>query len=71
MAMRTFIVCALLLGGCAAGQRALPAYYQIAPGNLQPPDTTVNIRGLSSCTDNPDHSIHLKLAQPVYVLVHG
>lgn len=70
--MRTIIVvCALLLGGCATGERAPPAYYQIAPGNLPPPDTTVNIPGLSSCTDNPDHSIHLKLTQPVYVLVHG
>lgn len=61
----------LLLGGCAASERAIPAYYQLASGNLPATDTTFNIPGLSSCTDNPDHSIHLKLAQPIYVLVHG
>jgi pimeloyl-ACP methyl ester carboxylesterase len=61
----------LLLGGCAARERASPAYYYIAAGNLPSTDVTLKIPGLTSCTDNPDHSLHLKLSQPVYVLVHG
>lgn len=61
----------MLLGGCAAGERARPDYYQIAPGNLPATDLSLNIPGLRSCTDNPDHTLHLKSGQPVYVLVHG
>jgi pimeloyl-ACP methyl ester carboxylesterase len=61
----------LLLGGCAVSERVIPAFYDIAPGKLPPTDVTVNIAGLTPCTDNPDHSLHLKIGQPVYVLVHG
>jgi pimeloyl-ACP methyl ester carboxylesterase len=34
-------------------------------------DLTLNIPGLMPCTDNADHSLHLKLREPIYVLVHG
>jgi hypothetical protein len=56
VAIEASVVCVLLLGGCAASERAISAYYQIAPGNLPPTDITLNIPGLSPCTD--DHSIH-------------
>ena len=34
-------------------------------------DLVLSIPQLSSCTDNPDHTLHLKPNQPVTVLVHG
>jgi hypothetical protein len=61
----------LLLGGCATSPPANTAFYQIAPGGLPATDTTLNISGLSPCTDNPDHSLRVTLGQPVHVLVHG
>ena len=60
-----------LLSACATRERPNPAYFSLAPGNLPPTDVTLHIPGLTSCTDNPDHGLHLKLGQPVYVLVHG
>lgn len=71
--MRTVIVFLFFipLVGCAVGDHASSAYYQISPGDLPLTDVTLNIPSLMSCTDNPDHSLHLKLNQPVYVLVHG
>lgn len=65
------VVLLLLLGGCATVEPANPAYYQIAPGKLPPTDITLNIPGLTPCTDNPDHRLHLSSRQPVHVLVHG
>lgn len=65
------VVLLLLLGGCATSQPVDPAYFQIAAGNLPPPNVTLKIPGLTPCTDNPDHSLHLDSTQPVYVLVHG
>jgi alpha-beta hydrolase superfamily lysophospholipase len=41
------------------------------PGNLPSPDIVLKIPGLTPCTDNPDHSLHLASSQPVHVLVHG
>jgi hypothetical protein len=61
----------LLLAGCATSPPANTTFYQIAPGSLPATDITLNISGLSPCTDNPDHSLHLTLGQPVHVLVHG
>jgi hypothetical protein len=61
----------LPLGGCVTREPANSAFYQIQPGSLPPTDITLKIPGLTPCTDNPDHSLHLKLGQPVYVLVHG
>jgi pimeloyl-ACP methyl ester carboxylesterase len=61
----------LLLGGCATREPVDPANFQIAPGNLSPANVTLKIPGLTPCTDNPDHSLHLDTTQPVYVLVHG
>lgn len=61
----------LLLGGCATNEPANTAFYQIEPGSLPATDITLNIPGLMPCTDSPDHSLHLKLSQPVDVLVHG
>ena len=34
-------------------------------------DLAANIPHLTSCTDDPDHALHLKLNQPITVLVHG
>ena len=61
----------LLLSACATRERPDPAYFDLAPGKLPSADISLHIPGLTSCTDNPDHSLHLKLGQPVYVLVHG
>jgi hypothetical protein len=59
-----------LLGSCASGERAMQTDYGIGQGNLPPPDVTLRIEGLRSCIDNPDRSLHLKLGEPVHVLVH-
>ena len=61
----------LLLGGCAVNEPANPAYYDIEPGKLPTTDVVLQIPGLTPCTDNPNHSLHLNLSQPVHVLVHG
>jgi pimeloyl-ACP methyl ester carboxylesterase len=61
----------LLLSGCVVRERELPAFYHIELGTLPTTDLTLNIPGLTSCTDNPDHSLHLTSNRPVYVLVHG
>ena len=69
--MRIALAVLLLLGACATREPANPAYYQIEPANLAPTNITLNIPGLTPCTDNPDHSLHLNSSQPVHVLVHG
>jgi pimeloyl-ACP methyl ester carboxylesterase len=71
--MRKFFPVALLLflGGCAVQRSAHLQYEHIAPGNLPLTDVALHIPGLMSCTDSPDHSVHLRSDQPVYVLVHG
>ena len=61
----------LLLGGCATRGPANPDYYQIDRGSLAAADVTLKIPGLTPCTDNPDHGLHLTSGQPVHVLVHG
>jgi pimeloyl-ACP methyl ester carboxylesterase len=69
IAMAVFFL--LLAGGCATSEPANPAYYQIEQGNLPPTNIVLKIPGLTPCTDNPDHSLHLTSSQPVHVLVHG
>jgi pimeloyl-ACP methyl ester carboxylesterase len=71
MRIATFIFPLLLLGGCAINRPANTAFYQIEPGSLPATDITLKIPHLAPCTDNPDNSLHLKLGQPVDVLVHG
>jgi hypothetical protein len=61
----------LLLSGCATNKPANPGFYKIESGNLPATNITLNVPGLTPCTDNPDHGLHLKLIQPVDVLVHG
>jgi pimeloyl-ACP methyl ester carboxylesterase len=61
----------LLVGGCATSEPTNKGLYHIEAGSLPPADITLNIPALTPCTDNPDHSLHLKLGQPVDVLVHG
>ncbi len=68
IAMAAFL---LLLGDCATGKPARPPYEGIEPGGLPPPDITLEIPGLTPCTDDPDHRLHLSSRQPVHVLVHG
>jgi pimeloyl-ACP methyl ester carboxylesterase len=65
------ILLLLLLGGCATSESVDPTNFQIERGNLPPTNVTLKIPGLTPCTDNPDHSLHLDATQPVYVLVHG
>jgi hypothetical protein len=71
MRVALIAVSLLLLGGCARLERASPDYYSLAPGSLPRTDLTLNVPGLTSCTDNPDHRLRLKFGQPVFVLVHG
>jgi hypothetical protein len=61
----------LLVGGCATSGPVNSGFYQIEAGSLPSTDITLNIPGLTPCTDNPDHSLHLTRGQPVDVLVHG
>ena len=61
----------MLLGGWTSGKPANPPYNEIERGELPPPDITLNIPGLTPCTDNPDHGLHLNSRRPVHVLVHG
>jgi pimeloyl-ACP methyl ester carboxylesterase len=71
--MRSAICVVLLLavGGCASHAPAIPVNYFLKAGSLPIANTTLNIPHLMSCTDNPDHAVHLKSRQPVIVLVHG
>lgn len=71
--MRLAILLMLLLavGGCATRSHVVPIYYDLDAGSLPLANVTLNIAGLMSCTDNPDHAVHLKAGQPVIVLVHG
>ena len=69
--LATFFTVAALLGGCAPYEPINPAYFNIEPGQLSTPDTTLNIAGLGPCTDNPDRSLRLDASQPIHVLVHG
>jgi pimeloyl-ACP methyl ester carboxylesterase len=71
MRIATAVLLLLLLGGCATNEPVDPAYFRIAPGNLPPANVALRIPGLTPCTDNPDHTLHLDATQPVYVLVHG
>ena len=64
-----FISVLALLSGCAS--REVMNLVDLEPGQLPPPDITLNIPGLGPCTDNPDRSLHLDSSQPVNVLVHG
>ena len=61
----------VFIGGCASHEAPNPAYFQIDPGQLPPPNVSLNIAGLGPCTDNPDRSLHLDATKPVNVLVHG
>ncbi len=65
------IVFVVLLGGCAVHEPANHANYDIEPGNLPPTNLALKIPGLTPCSDNPNHSIHVSVSEPVNVLVHG
>ena len=62
---------ATLLAACASYEPINPAYFNIEPGQLSTPDTTLNIAGLGPCTDNPDRTLRLDASKPIHVLVHG
>jgi pimeloyl-ACP methyl ester carboxylesterase len=62
---------ALLMAGCAAREPTNVDFPHLQQPDIQASDRIVNIPHLSPCTDNPDHALHLKLRQPVTVLVHG
>ncbi len=65
----TFICVLCLLAGCAS--REVMNAVDLDPGQLPPPDVTVNIPGLGPCTDSPDRSLRFDSRQPINVLVHG
>lgn len=71
--MRLAILLILLfaVSGCATQSLAVPIYYDLDASSLPLANVTLNIPGLMSCTDSPDHAVHLKTGQPVIVLVHG
>jgi pimeloyl-ACP methyl ester carboxylesterase len=60
-----------LIAGCVGRMPMEAHFHEVASDSPQPDDLTLNVPHLSSCTDNPDHTLHLKLKQPVTVLVHG
>jgi len=67
----TLVVLALALSGCLPRVPDDPSLLVVDRGKLPPPDMTLNIPGLSPCTDNADRTLHLNSSQPVTVLVHG
>ena len=66
-----FVAFAALLSVCASLEPINPAYFNIEPGPLPKPDTTLGIARLGPCTDNPDRTLHLDANKPARMLVHG
>jgi pimeloyl-ACP methyl ester carboxylesterase len=61
----------LLIAGCASRQPVLAAAYPAGSDKRPLDELAISIPNLTSCTDNPDHTLHLAPNQPVTVLVHG
>lgn len=59
------------LPGCAIPSRYVPDPRPLEPGNLPPPNLTLNLPHLRPCNDSLDRSLHLNANYPVTVLVHG
>lgn len=70
MRLGIFTASLLLVAGCASRQ-AVIATSDAMESNLPLDLIALDIPHLTSCTDNPDHTLHLKLNQPITVLVHG
>jgi hypothetical protein len=65
------MVVAGFMTGCATPMPTDPALEVIDSSRLPPANISVNIPGLSPCTDSLDRSVKLNAQQPVTVLVHG
>jgi len=65
------LVLLAMLTGCATHVPTDPAYATIDNKNLPEPDFSVDIPGLSPCTNSSDTTIHLNSNEPVNVIVHG
>ena len=61
----------LLQSGCAKPIPLDPAFASIDGRNLPEPNLAIEIPGLSSCTTEPDSTLHLNSGEPVTVIVHG
>ena len=61
----------LFIGGCSVKPILVSTPIIDKYPQLPRPDTTLNIKGLGPCHDNPDRSLPLNSHQPVTVLVHG
>src|SRR6201995_1991979 len=71
MRLAPIIFLLLTLGGCASNRSEKADYRHIAKGSLPTSYITLRVSGLMPCTDDPDHRLHLKMGQPIYVLGHG
>jgi len=65
-----FSACLLFLG-CSGNPVLVSTPITEEYPQLPRPDTTLNIKGLGPCHDNPDRSLLLNSNEPVTVLVHG
>lgn len=61
----------IFLYGCTALTPYIPEKQQLDRSRLPPPDTTVFISNLSSCTDADEKAIQIDSRSPITVLVHG
>jgi pimeloyl-ACP methyl ester carboxylesterase len=61
----------MLLTGCATPVPNDPELAYIDRSKLPDTDLALNIPGLSPCTTNDDHTLHLNSREPVNVMVHG
>lgn len=57
--------------GCTTPVPNDPELARIDEQQLPPPDLSLSIPGLSSCTTNPDTTLRLNSRDPVTVIVHG
>lgn len=57
--------------GCTTSEPRDSELATIDDSHLPVPDISLKIAGLSSCTTNPDTTIHLNSREPVTVIIHG
>lgn len=66
------VIASLLLGACV-GQPDLTTQYQplVHQSHMPAPDISLDIEGLSNCTNAISPTISLDSTEPVIVVVHG
>lgn len=71
MKLSAYFLVLLLLVGCASSLQYVPDKQNLDVSHLSPPDLTVSLPNLSTCTDSDDSSIQVDSKSPITILVHG